>query len=104
MGMRADARRNYERLLAAARAAFAEHGVDASLDDIARSAGVGPGTLYRHFPTRHALLEAVLGDAQATLLAEAEKLATEPDPDAALLTWMRGLATHSRTFRGLAEE
>ena len=102
--MRADARRNYERLLAAARSAFAEHGVDASLDDIARSAGVGPGTLYRHFPTRHALLEAVLGDAQETLLAEAEKLAVEADPDAALLDWMRKLAAHSMTFRGLADE
>jgi AcrR family transcriptional regulator len=102
--VRADARRNYERLLAAARTAFAEHGVDASLDDIARSAGVGPGTLYRHFPTRHALLEKVLNEAQDALLAEAEKLATEPDPDAALLTWMRRLAGHSMTFRGLAEE
>ncbi|MCE0448261.1 TetR/AcrR family transcriptional regulator [Streptomyces tricolor] len=56
--MRADARRNYERLLKVAAEAFAEHGKNASLDDIARRAGVGSGTLYRHFPTRRALLEA----------------------------------------------
>ena len=54
--MRADARRNYERLLEEAQRAFAEHGVEASLEDIARRAGVGIGTLYRHFPTRDALL------------------------------------------------
>ncbi|MEK8173797.1 helix-turn-helix domain-containing protein [Streptomyces sp. M19] len=60
--MRADARRNYIRLLTAARTAFAEHGTDASLEDIARRAGVGIGTLYRHFPTRDALLEVVFHD------------------------------------------
>lgn len=53
--MRADARRNRERLLTAAASAFAEHGESASLDDIAKRAGVGSGTLYRHFPTRRAL-------------------------------------------------
>ena len=55
---RADAQRNYDKLLAAASDAFTEDGPDASLEDIARRAGVGIGTLYRHFPTRHALLEA----------------------------------------------
>src|SRR5213083_2740800 len=101
--MRADARRNYERLLAAARAAFAEHGVDASLDDIARSAGVGPGTLYRHFPTRQALLERVLQEAQGVLVAAAEADADLADPHAALVSWLRRLADHSMSFRGLAE-
>ncbi len=57
--MRADARRNYEKVLAAARDAFAEGGAETSLEGIARRAGVGIGTLYRHFPTRQALLEAV---------------------------------------------
>ncbi|CAM5691902.1 hypothetical protein SANTM175S_07071 [Streptomyces antimycoticus] len=57
--MRADARRNYERLLAEARTAFTRHGTDASLEDIARRAGVGIGTLYRHFPNRTALMGAV---------------------------------------------
>ena len=55
--MRADARRNYARLVDAARTAFTENGVDAPLDDIARRAGVGAGTLYRHFPTRDSLVE-----------------------------------------------
>src|SRR6195952_3156562 len=59
---RADARRNYESLLVAARDAFAEDGTDASLEDIARRAGVGIGTLYRHFPTRQDLLEAAYVD------------------------------------------
>src|SRR5215467_8712909 len=61
--MRADAQRNYARLLGAASAAFLEHGADdVSLEEIARRAGVGIGTLYRHFPTRQALLEAVYRD------------------------------------------
>src|SRR5258708_8143497 len=74
-GMRADARRNYERLLSAAAAAFAEHGADdVSLEEIARRAGVGIGTLYRHFPTRQALLEAVYRDHVEALLARAAAL------------------------------
>ena len=59
---RADARRNYEQLIEAARGVFAEAGSNASLEEIARRAGVGIGTLYRHFPTRQALLEAVYVD------------------------------------------
>ena len=62
---RADAARNFDALLAAAREAFAENGADASLEDIARRAGVGIGTLYRHFPTREALVEAGLLDTRA---------------------------------------
>jgi AcrR family transcriptional regulator len=60
--MRADARRNYERIVATAHEAFTEHGTQASLDDIARRSGVGPGTLYRHFPNREVLMEAVYRD------------------------------------------
>ncbi|MEV5575065.1 TetR/AcrR family transcriptional regulator [Spirillospora sp. NPDC052269] len=86
---RADARRNYERLLATARVAFEEHGVDASLDDIAKRSGVGPGTLYRHFPTRDDLLHAVLSDWIEGLVAEAGRLADEPSPGVALGAWLR---------------
>ncbi|WP_370414548.1 TetR/AcrR family transcriptional regulator [Streptomyces fradiae] len=100
--MRADARRNHERLLAEARAAFAAHGTDASLEDIARRAGVGIGTLYRHFPTREALLGAVVRDGLAGLLDRSAELATAPDPRAALVAWLRALITHAREYRGLS--
>jgi AcrR family transcriptional regulator len=100
--MRADARRNYERLLITARVAFAEHGADASLDDIARRAGVGPGTLYRHFPTRDALLEAVIHDWIEALRAEATELLTAPSPVEALRTWFRTVIGTVGTYRGLA--
>ncbi len=101
--MRADARQNYAKLLAAARAAFAEHGPDAPLDDIARRAGVGIGTLYRHFPTRQALLEAVYLDSIEELGAEAESLLDAPSPGDALATWLRSLLAHNLTQRGLKE-
>lgn len=101
--MRADARRNYERLVAVARDAFAEHGADASLDDIARRASVGPGTLYRHFPNRDALLAAVLGDWVEEVRAEAESgLADTDDPAGALDRWLRRLLRHVTTYNGLA--
>jgi AcrR family transcriptional regulator len=100
--MRADARRNYERLLATARTAFAEHGADASLDDIARRAGVGPGTLYRHFPTRDALLEAVIHDWIEALRAEGQELLASPSPAEALVAWFRTVIGTVGTYRGLA--
>src|SRR5271168_1028841 len=75
---RADARRNYEKVLAAAREAFAEGGESTSLEQIARRAGVGIGTLYRHFPTRQALLEAVyVGEVQQLCATTEEMLALE---------------------------
>src|SRR5918997_3877226 len=89
--LRADARRNYERLLTAARAAFDEHGADASLDGIARRAGVGIGTLYRHFPTRSDLLAAVLRDEIEALSAAAERLLTSQAPGDALINWLRAV-------------
>ncbi|MFD0664399.1 helix-turn-helix domain-containing protein [Thermocatellispora tengchongensis] len=91
---RADARRNYELLLAAATAVIAEEGPDASLNEIARRAGVGPGTLYRHFPTRDALLAAVFQGRLAALCARAEELAEERPP---ARRWSRGCACWSRT-------
>ncbi|MER7932724.1 TetR/AcrR family transcriptional regulator [Streptomyces sp. NPDC094471] len=100
--MRADARRNHDRLLAEARAVFAEHGTDASLEDVARRAGVGIGTLYRHFPNRHALMSAVFEDAVNELLARAEELQSAPDPCRALLTWLHEVVTSTAAYRGLS--
>ncbi|WP_405874158.1 MULTISPECIES: TetR/AcrR family transcriptional regulator [unclassified Streptomyces] len=99
--MRADARRNYERLLQAAAEAFAEHGEGASLDDIAKRAGVGSGTLYRHFPTRQALLEAVYVDAIEALAARADEFARELPPGEALVEWLNELSVGMIQVRGL---
>ncbi|MFH8608199.1 TetR/AcrR family transcriptional regulator [Streptomyces sp. NPDC018029] len=98
---RADARRNRERIVAAARDAFAEAGPEASLNEIARRAGVGPGTLYRHFPTRPALLTAVLKDRIDALCARAEELLTADSPDEALAEWLRAFLAHARVHQGL---
>jgi AcrR family transcriptional regulator len=86
--MRADARRNFDRLIVTAREAFTEHGPEASLDDIARRAGVGPGTLYRHFPNRLALLEAVYRADITRLSGRAHELLAEKPVEEALATWM----------------
>ena len=99
--LRADARRNYRRVLGAARAVFAEHGTDASLRDVARRAGVGIGTLYRHFPTREALLEAILSDRFDTLRTTAEHSLAAASPVDALVTWLRDFATVTTTYQGL---
>ena len=86
---RADALRNRERILAVAHEAFTRDGANVSLDDIAKQAGVGPGTLYRHFPTREALLEAVYRtEVEKLALAEREFSATMA-PVEALREWMR---------------
>jgi AcrR family transcriptional regulator len=101
-GMRADARRNYEKLLTAAAQAFAEHGADdVSLEEIAKRAGVGIGTLYRHFPNRQALLEAVYRDQVQALRARAEELVATKPPAEALATWLRDLVDFGRTKRML---
>jgi AcrR family transcriptional regulator len=100
--MRADAQRNYARLLDAATAAFVEHGADdVSLEEIARRAGVGIGTLYRHFPTRQALLEAVYRDQVESLNARAEQLRDTESPGDALADWMRALVRFSSTKRSM---
>jgi AcrR family transcriptional regulator len=100
--MRADARRNHDRLLGEARAAFAAHGTDASLEEVARRAGVGIGTLYRHFPTRYALMGAVFQDAVDELLERAQELAEATAPCEALVGWLRAIITHASEYRGLA--
>ncbi|MET0235186.1 MAG: helix-turn-helix domain-containing protein [Kibdelosporangium sp.] len=100
--MRADARRNYERLLDAAKAAFAEHGTDAPLDDIAKRAGVGSGTLYRHFPTRLDLIEAVFRLQIQSLVDQTTDLLDVPDAGDGLMRFLRLVVRHSNTYRGLA--
>lgn len=99
---RADARRNYELLLKAAAEVFDEAGVDAPLDDIARRAGVGNATLYRHFPTRRDLIIAVYADEVTALCAYAEVVLDEDAPDDALFGWLRAFITHVGAKRELA--
>ncbi|MET9879137.1 helix-turn-helix domain-containing protein [Actinacidiphila glaucinigra] len=101
--VRADARKNRDLLLAAAREAVAEHGTGASLRDIARRAGVGIGTLYRHFPSRETLLEALLDANFDAMRAQAESLLSAPEPADALLTWLGELTAASATYHGLPE-
>jgi AcrR family transcriptional regulator len=85
---RTDAQRNRERILAVAKEAFARSGANTSLDDVARQAGVGAGTLYRHFPTRDALLEAVYHTEVAKLAAAERELSEKLPPVEALRAWM----------------
>ena len=98
---RADARRNYDRLVAAARDVFTEDGTSASLERVAERAGVGIGTLYRHFPTRQALLEAVYRDQVEALRARADELLGSVPPAEALALWLRDLLDFGRTKRML---
>ncbi|MGI4755744.1 MAG: TetR/AcrR family transcriptional regulator [Janthinobacterium lividum] len=86
--LRTDAQLNRERILDAARDAFTQHGPEATLDDIARRAKVGPGTLYRHFPTRDALIEAVFRSQVDKLTAAADHYTLSMDPVEALRAWM----------------
>jgi len=101
--LRVDARRNRDKLIETAAAAFAEHGVDASLEDIARRAGVGIGTLYRHFPTREHLVEVVYRREVEGLCAAADELARQHPPDIALEQWMQRFVDYIATKRGLAK-
>jgi AcrR family transcriptional regulator len=98
---RADARRNYERVLAAAKEVFDELGVTAPLDEIARRAGVGNATMYRHFPTRRELVIAVYADEVTTLCELGRSLLTDPAPAAALFSWLHAFITHIGTKREL---
>jgi AcrR family transcriptional regulator len=100
---RADARRNFDALLAAARDAFAEHGSGASLEDIARRAGVGIGTLYRNFPTRQDLFDAVYFGEIEELCQAADEVAGLP-PWEALETWLQRFVGYAATKRAIFEE
>jgi len=99
--LRADARRNREKLLTAAAAAFAEAGTDVSLEAIAKRAGVGIGTLYRHFPTREALVEAAYRNELDRLTGSADQLLAAMTPDAALAEWMDRFVTYAAAKRGM---
>ncbi|MFE1959813.1 TetR/AcrR family transcriptional regulator [Streptomyces sp. NPDC059479] len=111
---RADARRNYARILAVAEEEVAAHGVDASLEQIARTAGVGSATVRRHFPTRRALLEAVSRKRIEALCLRAHELADNTDNTgkagkagkgdsrSALLEWLSDVVAYSASARGLA--
>ncbi|GIH17497.1 TetR family transcriptional regulator [Rugosimonospora africana] len=100
--MRADARRNRGRLIVAARQAFTEHGPEASLDEIAKRAGVGPGTLYRHFPTRESLLAAVYLDDIEALSAQADRLLdSDLSPSEALSAFLLIQLDYVKVKRGL---
>jgi AcrR family transcriptional regulator len=101
--MRADARRNYEKVIAAARDAFAEGGTSTSLEEIARRAQVGIGTLYRHFPTRQALLEAVYVGEVEELCRSAADL-DELAPWDALVAWLHRFVGYLATKQALASE
>lgn len=99
---RADACRNHDRLLECASAAFARDGVEASLEGIAKAAGVGVGTLYRHFPNRDALMEAVYRRNLDQILADGEELLEHKPAAEALAEWMQRFVAYVATKKGLA--
>ncbi|MFJ9031646.1 TetR/AcrR family transcriptional regulator [Streptomyces sp. NPDC102274] len=101
--VRADARRNREKLVAAARAAFAAADDTVTLESIAREAGVGIGTLYRHFPTREALVEAVYAAELDDVATSAPGLLDKLPPEVALRAWMDGYAAFVATKRGMID-
>ncbi len=100
---RADARRNYAKVVAAAREAFAERGTSTSLEEIARRAGVGIGTLYRNFPNRQALLEAVYVEELETVCRSAAEFDALPPWDG-FVAWVHGLVGYLATKQALAHE
>jgi AcrR family transcriptional regulator len=102
--MRADARRNYELLVVAARTVFADQGGGASMEAIAKQAGVGVGTLYRHFPKRIDIVEAVYRDDVAALVATADRGLTDLQPWAALEAWLRAYVDYGRSKRTFLNE
>ncbi len=101
--MRADARRNYDKVVATAAEAFRESGIDTSLDDIAKRAGVGAGTLYRHFPSREALVAAAMRQDTAALVESARADDEQRNSGERLVEWVRALARHVGAYQGLPE-
>lgn len=98
--MRADAKKNYDQILGVARDLLASGGADASLRDVARTAGVGLGTMYRHFPTREALLEALLRTSFDQLGTGASELERADPSDAALIAWLREVIAVAHRYSG----
>ncbi|MFI1653367.1 TetR/AcrR family transcriptional regulator [Streptomyces sp. NPDC020472] len=101
--LRADARRNRERILETAVRAFAEKGADVPIDAIAKAAGVGSATLYRHFPTREALVEAAYRNELARVCDSAAELLADLPPDRALRRWMDGFIDYLAAKEGMAD-
>jgi AcrR family transcriptional regulator len=101
--LRADAQRNYDKIVQIACEAFTENGVHTSLDDIAKRAGVGAGTLYRHFPNRDCLLAAALVESRQGLDQKAEELLARDDAGEALNEWLIELARHLSSYDGLPD-
>ena len=99
--MRADAKKNFDQILAVARDVFTEQGAEASLRDVARRAGVGLGTLYRHFPTREALLESLLRSSFDALATKARHLEASGAPDDALVSWLQEIIAFTHEHRGV---
>ncbi|MEV6459869.1 TetR/AcrR family transcriptional regulator [Streptomyces albidoflavus] len=102
-GRRSDAERNYRRILTVAEAEIAELGAAASIERVARTAGLGSATVRRHFPTRQALLEAVFAERAQALQARAAELTGESDSRAALLSWLRDFTDYAVSARGFAD-
>ncbi len=100
MAMRADAKNNYDQILGVARDLLATGGADSSLRDVARTAGVGLGTMYRHFPTREALLEALLRTSFDQLGVRAGELERTDPSDAALVSWLREVIALAHNYSG----
>ncbi|MFJ9847597.1 TetR/AcrR family transcriptional regulator [Kitasatospora sp. NPDC101155] len=101
--LRADARRNRERILEAAVRAFSEKGADVAIDAIAKAAGVGSATLYRHFPTREALVEAAYRNELARVCDSAPELLADNPPDRALRLWMDRFIDYLAAKHGMAD-
>jgi AcrR family transcriptional regulator len=99
--MRADAQKNYSHVLTVAREVFTEQGADASLRDVARKAEVGLGTLYRHFPTREALFDALLRSSFDALTVRAGELENQDPADEALVAWLGEIVGVARSLRGV---
>lgn len=100
--LRADARRNRDKLIEVAALAFSDEGAAASLEDIARRAGVGIGTLYRHFPTREHLVESVYRRELEILATAARDLMREEEPAKAIEEWMNRFVSYMAAKRGMA--
>jgi AcrR family transcriptional regulator len=100
---RSDARRNRLRVLEGAREAFAEAGLSAQMDDVAARAGVGIGTVYRHFPNKEAVIEALADEHFDALAADAEAAPEEPDAWEAFVGWLKAAAARQASDRALAE-
>jgi AcrR family transcriptional regulator len=101
--MRSDAKKNYSHLLAVARDVVTEHGVNASMRDIARRANVGLATLLRHFPSREALFEALLRTNADALTQQAAELEISSPPDEALVSWFREAVAFTHTYSGVCD-